>query len=403
VLAVASTVVGCAGGQPTGEPAPEPAAAAPLAGDNYAFVYVADGDIRQADTRVGPRDRILAQASQVLLAVPSPDGRRVAVALRRGTGDAVRVFDAESGSVREVYGGAAGASFTMQWSTDGARLGVGVRGGGRAGIVVLEAGGSVRDIGCRASDRFVVWRRPTEAVVQDGTNFYVVRTSDCATVATIGRAGMRDPEYSRGGTTLSYYQDRSVKVANRVESELIPELWIARYDGAGARVIADYQSRPRNSAWSPDGERIVYEVVSRRWANTTHLVTYEPDTDAYEYIAKEMDLGVPNDFGACWSPDGSRFAHDRTYARSTGTRSYTTRQVVVRNGTDEKTVFDEVIDAAPAQVVADPPARCRWMDARYLLVDTRQGQHVVDVEDGETYRLPADRRVLAVRVFERTR
>jgi hypothetical protein len=165
-------------------------------------------------------------------------------------------------------------------------------------------------------------------------------------------------------------------------------------------VIADYQSRPRHAVWSPNGERIVYEVVSRRWANTTHLVAYEPATNAYAYIAQEMELGVPNDFGACWSPDSRRIAHDRTYARSTGARSYTTRQVVVREGTTEKVVLDEVIDLPPAQVVADPPARCRWMGGRYLLVDTRQGQRVVDVEDGETYRVPPERQVLVVRVFE---
>ena len=66
-------------------------------------------------------------------------------------------------------------------------------------------------------------------------------------------------------------------------------------------------------------------------------------------------------------------------------------------------VLDEVIDVPPAQVVADPPARCRWMDDRYLLVDTRQGQRVVDVDDGETFSVPPGRRVLAVRVFEGAR
>lgn len=400
-LAVASTVVGCAGGPPAAEPPPpEPAAATPLAGDNYAFVFDLDGNLRHVDTRSAGPERALAEAGTVLYAAPSPDGGGVAVALSRGARSAVRVFDAASGSAIDVYDGPSAASFTLRWSSDGARLGVGVRDAGHGAIVVLEADGTVRDIGCRASDRFEAWRTPGEVVVRGETGFYVVRTADCGTLATVGLAGMRDPEYARDGSRLSYYQDRPVKFANRDESELIPELWIARYDGSGARVIADYQSRPRGSVWSPDGARIVYEVVSRRWANTTHLVTYEPATDAYAYIAREMELGVPNDFGACWSPEGRRFAHDRTYARSTGARSYTTRQVVVREGTAEQVVLDEVIDLPQAQVVAEPPARCRWIDDRYLLVDTRQGERVVDVEDGEAYLVPPGRRVLAVRVFE---
>lgn len=398
--ALAGAILGCAGGQPAAEPSPEPEVAAPLPGDNYAVVYRADGAIRHMDTRTGEPGRVLVKAGQVVSAVPSPDGRRVAVALKQGAQSAVRVLDAASGSGTEVYDGGAEASFTMRWSGDGTRLGVGVRDPGRGGIVLLDADGSVRSIGCRASDRFEAWRTPAEVVVRGEASLYVVRTSDCGTLATIGLTGMRDPEYSRDGSRLSYYQDRPVTFANRAEPELIPELWIAAPDGAGARVIADYQSRPRHAVWSPNGERIVYEVVSRRWANTTHLVAYEPATNAYAYIAQEMELGVPNDFGACWSPDSRRIAHDRTYARSTGARSYTTRQVVVREGTTEKVVLDEVIDVPPAQVVADPPARCRWMGGRYLLVDTRQGQRVVDVEDGETYRVPPERQVLVVRVFE---
>jgi len=256
-------------------------------------------------------------------------------------------------------------------------------------------------MGCQAATGFVAWRSAADAVVEDAANFYLVRAEDCATVGRVQKAGMTDPEYARAGNRLSYYQDRWVRLVNGEQPENIPELWIAAADGTRARVIADYQSRPRRSHWSPDGGKIVYEVASRRWVNTTHLVTYEPGTNEYEYIAKETQLGVPNDFSACWSPDGRRFAHDRTYARRSGVQSYTTRQVVVREGTTEKVVFDEVVDLPQAQVVADPPDRCRWMGTGTLLVSTRKGQRVVGVDDGETYAVPPDRRLLAVEVFER--
>jgi hypothetical protein len=195
---------------------------------------------------------------------------------------------------------------------------------------------------------------------------------------------------------VAFYQDRSVQFTNREGPQIVPELWIASFDGAGARVVADFQSRPRNSVWAPNAGRIVYEVVSRRWANTTHLVAYDIQGDAFSYVAEEKSLGVPNDFGACWSPDSRRFAHDRTYARSTGTQAYTTRQVVVRDGTNEQVVLDEVIDLPPAQVVANRPALCQWMGPGDLLIETRRGHRVVDVGDGEVFEVPGDRRVLAV-------
>jgi len=193
-----------------------------------------------------------------------------------------------------------------------------------------------------------------------------------------------------------FYQDRSVRFTNRERPEIIPELWIASFDGGGARVVADFQSRPRNGVWAPNAGRIVYEVVSRRWANTTHLVAYDIQGDAFSYVAEEKPLGVPNDFSACWSPDSRYFAHDRTYARSTGTQTYTTRQVVIRDGTNEQVVLDEVIDLPPAQVVANRSASCQWMGPRHLLIATRRGHRVVDVDDGEVFVVPADRRVLAV-------
>jgi hypothetical protein len=185
-----------------------------------------------------------------------------------------------------------------------------------------------------------------------------------------------------------------------VGTEVIPELWIARHDGSGATKVADYQGRPRNAQWSPDGRRLTYEVVSLRWANTLHLITYEVASESFSYIAEEKQLGVPSDFGPCWSPDGRRFAHDRIYARSTGTRRYTTRQVVVREGEVERVVFDEVIDEPAEQVAANRPARCSWTDPTHVLLDTRRGQRIIDVAGEDVHQFPPEQRVLGVRVFD---
>jgi hypothetical protein len=396
---VISAVAACA---PGGPPETAPTVTGPLPGDNYAIVYYTGAAVRHLDTRTG-RDRpIVNDVDGLLLAEASASGSVVGIAYRRGDSTRVVAVDTETGAVTDVHAGAGTAEYTMAWSSDGRRLGVGVQSDRIDGIRQVESG-TVRDVGCRAANGFAAWRSRSQAIVHDRLNFYAVAESDCATLATVSKAGKIDPRYALSGTRMAFYRNRSVTYANRPQADIVPELWIADYDGSAERVISDYQSRPRDGVWSPDGERIVYEVVSRRWANTTHLVTYAVTSNDYSYIAEETSLGVPNDFNACWSPDGRRIAHDRTYARSTGAQAYTTRQVVVRRGTTERVVLDEVIAEPQAVVVAAVTDPCRWVGPRHLLVSTRDGQRVVDVDDGEAHAIPADRPTLAVRVFDRTR
>ncbi len=77
--------------------------------------------------------------------------------------------------------------------------------------------------------------------------------------------------------------------------------------------------------------------------------------------------------------------------------------MVVRRGTEEKVVLDDVVDLPAAQVVADRPAVCQWIGNHHVLVATHRGQRVVNVEDGETYEVPAERTMLGVMVFEKER
>lgn len=390
----------CTPSGPSGETAPAPAATAPLPGDNFAYVFQGDGVIRRHDTRTAADDTPFTGVREVLAFAAAPRGSPVAVGHATADSTLVAVIEPGSGGVKRVYGGPGGSTVTLAWSREGEWLGVGVR-GKQGGVFVLGPDGSVRNVGCRAADGFEAWRSPSEAIVHDATHFYTVRVADCATLATFPRAGRSAITFAANGSRVAYFVAQPIAVRNRVGSEAIPELWIAGHDGAGARKVADYQGRPQHAQWSPDGRRIAYEVVSLRWANTLHLVTYDVPTDAFTYIAEEKQLGVPSDFGACWSPDGRRFAHDRIYARSTGTQQYTTRQVVVREGDQERVVFDEVIDEPASRVRANRPHRCRWTDAEHVLVDSRTGHCVVDVADDAVHRFPPGERVLGVEVFDR--
>ena len=75
--------------------------------------------------------------------------------------------------------------------------------------------------------------------------------------------------------------------------------------------------------------------------------------------------------------------------------------IAVHARTDETEIFDEVIDRPAAQVVTDPPATCRWIGDRHVLVHSARGDRVIDVVDGEVYEAPAGRRILGVQVFNR--
>jgi hypothetical protein len=362
-------------------------------------VYEAGGAIHRRDTRAGGAEPIARDVDEILTAAASPSGRSLALAFRSGSATRVVAIDNEAGAITHLPQGAAGAAYTLGWSTDGERLGVGVRDAGGGGVRVVEGFGQPRDMGCQ-SDRFVAWRSASEAIVSDGTNFYTVRSANCETLATVVPLGKSDIGFAPNGRRLAYYQDRSVTFANRAQPEIIPELWIAAHDGSGARVIADYQSRPQGSVWSPDGDRIVYEVVSRRWASTMHLVIYDVPGNSYSYEASEKQLGVPSDFGACWSPDSRRIAHERSYARVGQGLTYTTRHVVVRSETGEKVVFEELIGDAPAGSSDEAGAApCQWMGTHHLLISTRRGQRLIGVDDGSVQELPADQRVLAAAVF----
>jgi len=221
---------------------PTPIVTGPLPGDNYAYVYQMGDAIRRHDTRTGADVPVVAGVGDVMLAVASPSGSRVAVAFRQGQESRVVAIVTETGSVTQVAHSDPGATYTMAWSLDGSALGVGVRlDGSGGGVRVLDPDGTVRDVGCRASNRFEAWRSSSQAIVHDDANFYTVSTGDCATLATFGKAGKKDMAYAPNGRRVAFYQDRSVQFTNREGPQIVPELWIASFDGVGARVVADFQ------------------------------------------------------------------------------------------------------------------------------------------------------------------
>ena len=396
---LASAALGaCASGAPTldGEPTP---VVAPLPGDNYAYVYYSSGTVGRVDTQTGADVSVADGVTEILASAANRSGSRTAVAFRQGATSGAVIVDGLTGALTEVHSGSAETAYTLGWSLDGLRLGVGFRGPNESGILVVEPDGTVNNIGCRASNRFEAFRAPTELIVHDGTNFYSVSTTNCATLATFRKAGKNDMAYSENGRRVSYFQDHSVQFTNREQSQVIAELSVSNYNGAGPQMVADFQSQPAGAVLSPDGARVAYEVMSARWANTTHVVIYELSSNEYTYIAEEKQLGVPSDFSVCWASDGRRVAHERAYPRSTGTKDYVSREIVVRDGENEKVVFEEIIDRPLMDLKSNRPPKCQWIGNRYLLVWANDAYRIIDTEDDEIFAVDEDRRVLGVMVF----
>jgi len=405
VGALALLLAACArgGGAPTPNVEPALEAVTPLAGDNYAFVYQEGSELRRINTRESLHQRLLGDVDELLLAVAAPAGNQVAVAYRFGDSSRMMAVDIASGATVELHRGAGSTTYAAAWDVDGHSLGVGFNDpNGQGGILVFD-GTDVRNIGCSASSRFVAWRSPSQVIVGDAANDYTVSTSDCATLARLQRAGKDALTFAANGRRVAWLADRTVEFTNRSGAQTIPQLWIAGNDGSAARLIADYQSRPSGPAWAPDASVIAYVVASRRWANTTHVVAFDVRTGEYTYIAQEMPLGVPIDFGVCWAPNGERFAHDRVYRRSSGAQAYVTHQIVVRRGETEKVVFDEIISRDYETVVAQKPEPCRWMGNHSLLVAGVRGQEIIDVDGDGSYDVPMTRRVLAAIVYQGSR
>ena len=381
VAAAGMLALGCASGRVAEDVAPAgPAIVQP--GDGYVMYYVDGSGIRVRDTGRGVDSALVAGATDVH-AEPSPDRRRVAMSYRRGNMTNIIVVDGVTGRVSRVHGGPEGAEYTFAWSAAGNVLGIGYRGTETGGILVSDGNGNLRDVGCTASNRFVVWRGNGEAVVSDDRNIYTISTNDCSTLATFPMQGKSDITYSPNGSRVAFRRAGS--------------LFVAEYDGANVQQIAAPRSSAAHLRWSPDSRRLAFDVQSQRFADVTHIAIYDFATGQATFDAEERALGMPTDARACWSPDGTSIAHERAYQRTDGSgQAYVQRQKIVRPvpGSDENVLLEELVRGTPAE----DRWLCRWIDDRHLALQSNGGPRIYNVETRTAYELPRAGRLLYARV-----
>ena len=98
------------------------------------------------------------------------------------------------------------------------------------------------------------------------------------------------------------------------------DLWIARADGSGARVLLDCAGACRaldDPSWSPDGTRIVYSrTVARRRTGWGSLEEVDVTTGRVSVILPARVRTFTA--GARWSPDGSRIVFEDVHKAGTG-------------------------------------------------------------------------------------
>jgi Tol biopolymer transport system component len=399
--AAVSLGTACASSAPPPE-APEPAPTPAVTSAGY-LVYFADSTgIWRRDTRLGEDDLLLEVNATVAQVRVSPDGRRTAVAYRKAGGSVLSVIDGASGNVSAVHTGAPNLVYTLQWSRDGSALGVGFyqegarRGRGERGVLVVRSDGSVHNVGCSVSNRFAGWRANGSLVVGDGTNLYIVNSNNCGTVFTLEPRGRFEIAYSPDGSQFLYSRNRGVRYRNRRSRVQRSELFLAQYNGRNGQKIVDYHHNPRNARWSPDGRKIAFEAESQEYANITHLAIYDVRSGRMILDSKEKALGLPSDGAPCWSPDGARIAHNRTYARRTGGDLFYTKQRIVRELAtgDEQIIAEELSRADQPIATGLVGDRCGWVDARHVAVATEGGVKIVNVETNGSYELPPDHHLL---------
>ncbi len=389
----------CASGGPAAE-GPSPAEPrGPLPGENF-LVYVTDADgLWRRDTRTGAESPT-GWGGRVSVGRASSDGLFLAVAAQTKDSSYLDLVATESGVATRLHAASQGGQYSMQWSRDGDVLGFAYRGenGSGTGIWIADRAGSVRSIGCSASDSFLAWRSRQQVIVGDARNAYAVSTENCATLATLPKSGKSDITFSPNGRRVSFTRSARLQTTQGTVSR--PELYIADYNGANATKIADPQFNPRNAVWSPDATKIAFEIQSQDYANVTHVAIHDVATGRISFDAQRQPLGMPNDARPCWSPDGQSLAFERSFERSSGAQSYRTKQSVVRAvATGRADVVYEELSSGGGDQPAYRGGGCGWIDSQHLLVGTDDGFLVVNVRDRSTYKVGDGRSVVFVRVF----
>lgn len=374
-------------------PSVSPRPAFPGGGAYVVYSFDDDG-LYRTDTRTG-RDSLVAPLYRAYAsAAVSPNRRRLALGYSESDSSRVIVIDLRSGAVRRLHALPRQYSYTLAWSPDGEQLAVGyhtLRRQGRSAvpdrgdIVALTTAGENRRTGCSVSKIVYQWLSRDRMLVGDGWNHYLVDAGDCRTLATIRAEGKRDVAIAPDASRYLYFTTARTRDRRSGRIRAVTELRVADISGSNdLKVIGDGYA-PARARWSPDGRKIVFDVLAPESRNLRHIASYDLGTRRVQSFPTRTAEGVPSDMDAHWAPDGERVAHDRILG---GVREKVVRTLVTARG--------GVRVAPSAVLVGDIGITWGWVAQNHLVSSSDEWIKIVDASQGTSYTLPVGRQVLHV-------
>ena len=142
-----------------------------------------------------------------------------------------------------------------------------------------------------------------------------------------GSASYGGPSWSPDGSMIAFYKE--IPEADSTSTRL----YVMNSDGSNPRALTTGMSWIRfftRPAWSPQGDRIAFEVHHGGGFGDRFIATIKPDGSQLTHLTTPTDYpGFPS-----WSPDGQWLIFENTVMGGEGSRLY----IINRDGTGKKRV-----------------------------------------------------------------
>lgn len=294
--------------------------------DYNIFFYDEEG-IKVKNTGL-PETKLLIPFNSFLVeSKVSPDNKNIAITYWDGDSVALKIINMQTLSIQKIHQVSDELVFTYEWAPNSMELAVGYYSSKKSkgmyiadkgGIFITDLFGVKRNAGCQISKKVLAWLPNNELVVSAGppsTTIYFVSSENCSTFFALSIKNKKKLKFSFDGNYVMYYKNKLIYSARKRRNINVPELYVSDCRGKTPKMIADYNSNPKNAVWSPKSNIIAFDILSPDWSNIRHLAFYNIDDDNKTYYQYEDFRGFSSNIKPQWSPNGDYIAFMRTWER----------------------------------------------------------------------------------------